>query len=262
MSQIVVTTLSTTAVKGTRLREVEQVALDECGARGDRAFYVIDERSRMINGKQSGELQSVVADYLEAEDELTLTFPDGRSVAGQITPGESVRTRFFSRPAEAKLVLGPWAEALSAHIGRPLRLVQTIGGVDRGRRGAASLISRASLARLAQEAGEHSLDARRFRMLIELDGIEPHGEDGWVGLRVQVGAARLKINGHVGRCLITSRDPDTGVIDLPTLDVLGGYRRDLKRTEPLPFGVYGQVLEPGLVRVGDAIELESRVRQR
>ena len=38
-----VTALSTTAVKGMRLRQVERVELDELGARGDRSFCVIDE---------------------------------------------------------------------------------------------------------------------------------------------------------------------------------------------------------------------------
>jgi uncharacterized protein YcbX len=73
-----------------------------------------------------------------------------------------------------------------------------------------------------------------------------------------VGAALLRMHGHVGRCLITSRDPDSGEIDLPTLDLLGEYRRDLESTEPLPFGIHGAVLEGGTVRVGDAVALADR----
>ena len=66
---------------------------------------------------------------------------------------------------------------------------------------------------------------------------------------------RFVFEGHVGRCLITSRDPDTGVVDLPTLDILGDYRRVLDSTEPLPFGVYGSVVTPGVIRVGDSVSL-------
>ncbi len=35
--------------------------------------------------------------------------------------------------------------------------------------------------------------------------------------------------------------------------MLGDYRTGLDTTEPLPFGIYGQVLVPGTVRVGDAV---------
>jgi uncharacterized protein YcbX len=62
----------------------------------------------------------------------------------------------------------------------------------------------------------------------------------------------LSFNGDVGRCVVTSRHPDTGEIDLPTLTVLAGYRPD-GVSEPLPFGIYGSVTTPGRVRVGDAV---------
>jgi uncharacterized protein YcbX len=94
---------------------------------------------------------------------------------------------------------------------------------------------------------------RRFRMLIEIDGVEAHAEDRWVGREVRLGAAKVEFGGHVGRCVITTRDPDTGAVDLPTLKMLGSYRLDLDTTEPLAFGIHGRVLEPGTVRVGDAV---------
>ena len=252
-----VTGLATTVVKGTRLRCVPEVTLESGGARGDRRFYVIDERGRMVNGKQLGELSAVVADYLEDENALTLTFPDGSIMRDRVQSGEELTTRFYSRPRRGRLVRGPWAAALSDHLGQPLRLVESLGSVDRGARGAVSLISRASLDRLAQEAGEPEVDVRRFRMLIEIDGVAAHAEDDWVGRRVAVGAARIAFHGHVGRCLVTSRDPDTGQIDLPTLDILRDYRGELDTTEPLPFGIYGEVIEPGTIRVADAVVVVS-----
>jgi uncharacterized protein YcbX len=74
-----------------------------------------------------------------------------------------------------------------------------------------------------------------------------------VGRRTRVGEAVIAWGGHVGRCLVTSRDPDTGQIDLPTLDILRDYRGHCATTEPLPFGIYGAVLEPGTARVGDPV---------
>jgi uncharacterized protein YcbX len=252
-----VTALSVTAVKGTRLRQVDSISLSSAGARGDRRFYVIDERGWMVNAKALGLLQTVVADAHDGS--LSLTFPDGRVVSGEIARGETVSTRFFSDPREAHLVTGPFSEALSAHLGRTVRLVEpATGAVDRGRVGGATLISRASLAALASAAGESDVDARRFRMLVEVDGLSAHAEDAWVGRRVRVGDAVVSWRGHVGRCPITSRDPDTGVVDLQTLDVLREYRGGVDATEPLPFGIYGEVVVEGAVRVGDAVVPEGQ----
>lgn len=257
MSPATVTRLAVTAVKGTRLVTVESIELGAQGARGNRQFFVIDARGRLVNAKLLGGLQTIVASFDPASRELALEFPDGDRAAGVVDGGESVTARFFRGERTGQVVRGPWADALSEHLGQPLRLVEAGGSVDRGARGAVSLISTGSLARLAAEAGTEQVDARRFRMLIEIDGVGPHEEDAWVGRRVRVGQAVVSFEGHVGRCLITSRDPETGVVDLPTLDLLRDYRRDLDTTEPLPFGIYGRVLEAAVVRVGDPVSLED-----
>jgi uncharacterized protein YcbX len=103
--------------------------------------------------------------------------------------------------------------------------------------------------------GRHdgAIDARRFRMLFEVDGLGPHEEDSLVDQRTRVGGAVVRWRGNVGRCVVTTRDPVTGISDVPTLRILGAYRRDEPTTEPLAFGIYGEVVEPGVVRVGDAI---------
>jgi uncharacterized protein YcbX len=262
---VFVSALSCTAIKGTRVREVQQLQLDVTGARGDRRFYVIDERDRMRNGKQIGALQAVVADFTQATGTLVLRFPDRDPVTGAIELGDDVHTRFFSRERDDRLVLGPWSDALSQFTGQALRLVATDSAVDRGASGGAALVARASLRRLAEiaqaagaDCGEtESIDWRRFRMLIEADGLSAHAEDSWVGERVRVGEAVIRWEGHIGRCLVTGRDPESGVTTLPTLDLLGRYRRELDATEPLPFGIHGEVLEPGRVCVGDPIEILS-----
>jgi hypothetical protein len=143
-------------------------------------------------------------------------------------------------------------------VGKPLRLVEAgdDGAVDRGVRGAVSLISRASLRRLAAEGDLEEMDGRRFRMLIEVDGVEAHTEDAWVGRSFGVGEAKVRFEGHVGRCAITTRNPETGNVDVPTLKLLGAYRRDLATTEPIPFGIYGRVLDPGTIRVGDTVVVD------
>lgn len=256
---ITVTGLAITPVKGTRLREVERIELDRHGVRENRRFFLIDRDDTMVNSTHLGALQSIVSEYSDTARRLVLHFPDGRVLEAGVRLGDQVVTGFYGKPTRARLVRGEWSEAISSHVGQPLRLVEASeeGAVDRRGDGAVSLISRASLHGLAQQAQRDSVDPRRFRMLIELDGVASHEEDSWVGRRLRVGEAVLRGRGHVGRCVITTRNPETGEIDLQTLKVLGRYRRDLDTTEPVAFGIYGEIVEPGVIRVGDAVDVDG-----
>ncbi len=255
-----VTALSTTPVKGLRIANPERIELDRDGARDDRRFYLVEQRGWMVNGKHSGALQEVSAELSE-DGRLTLGFPDGTTIAEAVELGEELPTRFHSRPRAARLVRGEFSAALSEHAGEQLRLVQASDGssaVDRGVEGGVSMISRGSLAVLALVAERPSVDARRFRMTIEIDGVEPFAEDAWLGREVRVGEAGVLLHGHIGRCIVTSRHPESGAVDLPTLDLLRSFRTGRGTTEPLPFGVYGEVVRPGTVRVGDRVEIQDK----
>ncbi len=252
---ITVTALALTPVKGMRLRPVDAVELSELGARGNRAFYVIDEKRRLMNGKGAGAMQAVVPDYDVDAGELTLTFPSGEAASGHIEYGEEIQTNFFGSIYFAKELLGPWAEALSEFIGHPVRLVAPEIGTDRGRAGSVSLMSRASLRQLAHVASSDPIDGRRFRMLFEVEGVDAHAEDDWVRHQVRIGPSLVEWHGHIGRCATTTRDPDSGEVTFPTLHVLAAYRKEHRSEEPLPFGIYGEVLEGGTVRIGDEVEV-------
>ena len=254
-----VTGLSIAPVKGTRLQRVEHIELSEHGVRENRRFFLIDEHDRMHNSKTLGDLQAIVSRYDDAARRLELEFTDGRVVAGPVELGDELTTQFYSDQVLGRAVLGEFSDAISAHVGRPLRLLEADarGAIDRRCTGPVSLISQASLDRLAAEGALDLLDPRRFRMLIEIDGVPAHAEDAWIGRALEVGAALIRPLGHVGRCLITGRDPETGVSNLPTLDLLGQYRRDLDTTEPLPFGIYGEVIRAGQVRVGDSVAVSG-----
>ena len=253
-----VTALSITPIKGTQLRSVDRVHLDERGVRENRRFFLIDERDEMVNALHLGALNTIVAGYSDADRRLILSFPDGRVLQDEVRLGQELLTSFYEEPTPARLVLGDWSEAISEHVGTPLRLVEAgdEGAVDRRTNGPVTLISRGSLARLADQAQGANIDARRFRMLIEVDGIEAHEEDAWVGEVVRAGEAVLHGRGHVGRCVITNRHPETGEIDLQTLKILGRYRRGVETTEPVAFGIYGEVVQGGTVRVGDTVAVD------
>lgn len=255
---ITVTALAVTPVKGMRLRPVDAVQLTELGAQGNRAFYVVDEKRRLMNGKGAGKLQAVVPEYDAAAGELAFTFPSGEVVSAHVELGQEVETNYFGTVRVAKELVGPWADALSAFMGEPVRVVASPKvGADRGRAGSVSLMSRGSLRRLAEVAGAEPIDGRRFRMLIEVEGVDAHAEDDWVHRRARLGPVLVAWNGHVGRCATTTRDPDSGVVTFPTLHALAAYRKEHPSEEPLPFGIYGEVLEGGRVAVGDHVTVEA-----
>jgi uncharacterized protein YcbX len=57
----------------------------------------------------------------------------------------------------------------------------------------------------------------------------------------------------VARCATTTRDPSTGIRDFDTLRAIKDYR-GLREGKKIDFGVYAKALEPGAVRVGDAVD--------
>ncbi|MGH2971118.1 MAG: MOSC domain-containing protein [Gaiellaceae bacterium] len=249
--------ISIAPVKSLGLVHPDEVVLEAGGVVGNRRFWLRDEDGRLYAGKRDGTMLRIRPEWDEDAHRLTLTFPDGEVVDGLVELGDEIDADMYAwHRVRSRKVVGPWEAAISRYVGRQVEFLWAdAGAVDRTPRGGTvSVVSRASIERLREEAGlDDEIDGRRFRMLFEIDGVGAHEEDAWIGAEVRVGEATVVFNGDVGRCVVTSRDPDTGVIDAPTLVTLAGYRREGK-TESLPFGVYGSVFVPGRVRVGDIAE--------
>jgi uncharacterized protein len=254
--------LSVAPVKSLGLVHPEEIELADYGVRGNRRFWLVDPDGRLYNGKRAGTMVQIAPDWDENSRVLALTFPGGMRVEGTVELGDAVDAEMYRHPNPSRRVIGPWEAAISDFVGEPLTLLWADRhAVDRGYRGGTiSLVSRGSLEQLGREAGAPGpVDGRRFRMLFEIDGVPPHAEDDWLDTQVRIGEATIQLNGDVGRCVVTSHDPDRGVTDLDTLGTLARYRRE-GRDEDLPFGVYGTVAVPGRVRVGDAVEpLQERL---
>jgi uncharacterized protein YcbX len=254
-----VSRISIAPVKGLGLVHPDEVVLESTGVLENRRFHIVDGEGRRYNQIRKGTLVQVQPEYDAARESLALRFPDGSVAEGEVALGGDVTTDFYGRPVPGNYVEGPWSEALSRWFGRELRLLQSPPGpaVDR-RRGHVSLVSKASLAELGQRSGQNlPVDGRRFRMLFEVDGCEAHEEDGWIKRQLRIGEALVRLRGDVGRCAITTQNPETGAPDFNTLRAIAGYRAMTQNEagkEHIPFGVYGEVLEPGRVRIGDAVE--------
>lgn len=252
--------ISIAPVKSMALQPLAEAYLGPRGIAGDRRFAVVDAAGRLVNAKRQGPLVTIVPTVSPDGSHLSLRFPDGRVVEGPVERGPAMEAMFFGHPRGAAHLEGPFDAALSAWADTPLRLVEMDSpgnGVDRGDEGGwVTIASVAALADLAHAGGlDDPLDARRFRMTLGIDGVPAWAEDGWLGRHVRVGEAVVRPEGNVGRCAVTTHDPDVGRPDVDTLRLLAETRGHLATTEPLPFGVWARVIEPGRVRPGDPVEL-------
>ncbi|HKF84318.1 MAG TPA: MOSC N-terminal beta barrel domain-containing protein [Candidatus Limnocylindrales bacterium] len=246
-------------VKALGLVHPDTVSVSRTGVAADRRYVILDAQHRLANGKRLGPLVRIRPEIGDDPETLVLHLPDGRTVGGPVELGDSVEAIFYGAERGARIVLGAYAEALSDAAGQRLTLVRMTddgAGVDRADEGGSvSIQSSGALRSMAAAAGlAEPVDGRRFRMTFTVDGVEAHAEDTWIGCPVRVGEAVVRPGGNIGRCAVTTQDPDTGIRSLDTLRLLAETRRDVLATEPLPFGVWAEVLVPGRVRVGDPVE--------
>jgi uncharacterized protein YcbX len=261
-----------TPVKGTTLHSMDEAVVTEHGIPDDRRFFVIDERDRLTNGRRHGPLVMVQSRFDPRSSVLTLVFPDGTTVAGTAAPtGQPVSVHFFDHYVAGHEVPGPWQAALSEFCGRPVRLIQADvagHGLDLH---PLTLLGSSSIEWLRGRAAAGVLDRRRFRTSLEIAGTSPFNEDTWIGHPVTIGDVVAEVIGKVPRCRVTRQDPETGRPDVDTLRMLVDSYRDRAIAaggtppaampaggeEHISFAVYGRVLRPGRVRVGDPVVVRN-----
>lgn len=237
-----VTELAIAPVKGMRVAATDELDIGPNGPVGDRAFLVVDADNTLLLTSRTPALLQVSARWDGGT--LALTFPDGRVVADEPELGAQAATaNYEGRRISGRLVEGELAAALSDHLGRPVRLLARDAG-DRGADDApVTLMSEASLSALAVP------DPHRFRMTITIEGVTAWEEHSWGGRELAAGDAVLHVTEPVPRCVVTTRDPDSGRRDEPTLKRLA----DLRGRDDVTFGVWCEVVAPGRVRVGDQL---------
>lgn len=246
--------IGVTPLKGTRLLHPASVELMPLGIPGNRRFHLVDERGELFSCGDFGPLMRVGAAYDAATETLALDFPDGSAVsAGPGELGAPHVTDFYGRPVPGRFVEGPAAGAISAYVGRPLRLVRADAEGDGPDEHRLTLLSLASVSDLGARHGRPDLAPGRFRMNLELDGCGPYEEDGWSGAAVRVGTAVILVLGPVPRCVATTRDPETGAKDFDTLKAITAYRLLIANPRGVPFGMYAEVETPGRVALGDEV---------
>jgi uncharacterized protein YcbX len=175
-----------------------------------------------------------------------MTVPSGELLEAEVVRSRPEVIEVYGRQVQGHAIEGPWADALSDLVGRSLTLIERDDGAWATDSRPATLISRSSV-------GLIDGDGRRFRMLFELDGLDALVEEAWSGIRVRIGDATLLVGVPTPRCAVPSASPDTGCRDRDVLRELLEARGPVDGESCL--GVYAEVLEPGVVRVGDEVEV-------
>ena len=96
--------------------------------------------------------------------------------------------------------------------------------------------------------GEFGRDVRRLRPNIVIDGVDGMDEIDWPGSELRIGDVVIAIDSRRGRCPMTTVDPDTLEVDRAVL-------KDVIRRFEGKLALNAAVVRPGIVRVGDIVEL-------
>jgi uncharacterized protein YcbX len=113
-----------------------------------------------------------------------------------------------------------------------------------------ALLTTQTVAALGALVGDE-LDVQRFRpnLLIDAPGDAEFPEDAWVGSVLRVGELRMRVDKRDQRCVMVNIDPTTTERDPAIL-------RAIARERQACLGVYGSIVQPGRVAVGDPVLIE------
>ncbi len=260
---ITVTQIGQVYVKATQFLHPEAVEVLPSGIRHDREFALVEDDGLFVSSDRHGDFFPLKFSFDAHAEQLQLDLPDGSQVLG---PALATGRRWAInhaglRDIEMALVEGPWTDTLSRFAGRPMHLARCAvsnGAVDVL---PITFVTSGSLQRLAREVGA-AVEASRFRAGFVFDNSLEHEEDSWAGRLLRVGTVTLKVRTAVPRCGITGFNPTSGVRDQAVMKGLIAYRDKVALPDGLlpgfstpGFATYAEVVTPGVVRVGDRVEL-------
>jgi hypothetical protein len=244
---------------------VDRCELMQKGPKGDRRYMLVDESGQHVTQRELPALSLFKVSPAESGFQI---YRDGDAI--QIPESVGVGTQIPCRiwdddvhVIEAAESAGDW---ISRNVGRKLRLVYfpeaNARPVDPDYRVAGEhvsladgypvlVIGQASLDNLnSQLASPIRMD--RFRPNLVFSGGTAHVEDTWKDF--SVGTARLRGVKPCARCEVPTVDQETGRKGKEPSATLATYR---KSGHKILFGENAVVLQPGSIRVGDTIQINS-----
>jgi uncharacterized protein len=137
---------------------------------------------------------------------------------------------------------------LASNLGQPVFLLKSQRGIFDCQH--ISIFSLASVRGLATEAG-CAIDRRQFRanIFVEPTSGKAFDEEKWTDFVVQIGdTVRVALVQRDTRCMMVNLNPETGEQNPQVL-------KTIAQAHQRQAGVYGNVVRPGKVRVGDPIQV-------
>jgi uncharacterized protein YcbX len=210
----------------------DALPVDTRGAQGDRLFAIRDAQGKLGSGKHTRlfrKIDGLFDFHATYRGEVPqIRFPDGEEISGD---APSIH------------------EALSGALGLPVTLARE-AEVSHFDSAPIHLVTSGSLAWLRAALPEAGIDARRFRpnLVIEVPDADAI-EQTWIGKRLRIGEVELRVSETTERC---------GMVAFAQSELPKAPRvlRHITRCADLKFGVYAQVLTPGVVRIHDPVRLE------
>jgi uncharacterized protein YcbX len=247
---VTVSQLAIAPVKGMRLQGVSEVELEPHAIAGDREFLVLSQDGKLLLTARTPAMLAIEPTWDRARNTLALRFPDGEVVRDTPETGPAASTRMYDgREVPGWIIPGPLSAALSGYLGQNVHLFkrapEQIGHDDQP----VTLMSEASLQALAPEFHGTAPDPRRFRMTITITGTDAWAEHGWSGQKVTVGEVILRGIAPVPRCVVTTRNPNSGATDARILHALAR----LRGKNDITFGIWCDIIRPGRMHIGDLV---------
>jgi uncharacterized protein len=86
-------------------------------------------------------------------------------------------------------------------------------------------------------------------MTITVTGADPWAEHGWSEQQMSIADITLRVLAPVPRCVVTTRNPESGATDSRILHALAR----LRGKHDITFGVWCEIIQPGRIQVGDLV---------
>ncbi|HEX2038698.1 MAG TPA: MOSC N-terminal beta barrel domain-containing protein [Acidimicrobiales bacterium] len=234
-------------VKSMQGERVEELRITPRGVEHDRRYGVLDRATgTILSAKRDGELLRARA--LQTGPELVVCLPNGETVLGLGAGSDAALSSWLGRQVHLQEATEHSAGTYELHEDAtdddsPVHQWTGPEGsfVDSS---PVHVLTTASL-RAAQA------DVRRFRPnVVVTSDDDGFVEDDWVGALLHVGEAVLQAAKRCTRCAMVTRAQPGGLER--DLDVF----RSLARDHDASLGVLAWVVQPGVVRVGDAVRVE------